>query len=260
MSTVEENMKSWESYAAEKERLANLKNVVGDKVYMPQYGQCEYNCLEELILELRYNRGSKPWRSLFLDHIVQYNIRYRDSLRAGGIDNVIDMLIEECPSLITEEKELGDLRRWWKERMDEHIAGYDIQCYPVNAQLSLCGYSFDGIGEIESQVELSASDKHRWDNDRVYPRKDYKPNLHGLHVGELWESYPTFDSYDASDGRSYDNFIIRKHPITVAYLRQLSEVKRSMNACRVNEFISPDLLPVVYHDGDHPYILVATPK
>jgi len=97
-------------------------------------------------------------------------------------------------------------------------------------------------------------------DDRVYPRKNFTPNTHGLHVGELWESYPTFDSYDASDGRSYDNFIIRKHPITVADLRQLSEVKRSMNACRVNEFISPDLLPVVYHDGDHPYILVATPK
>lgn len=34
MSTIEENMKSWEAYAAEKERLANLKNVVGGKVYM----------------------------------------------------------------------------------------------------------------------------------------------------------------------------------------------------------------------------------
>lgn len=29
MSKVEENMKSWEAYVAEKERLANLKNVVG---------------------------------------------------------------------------------------------------------------------------------------------------------------------------------------------------------------------------------------
>ena len=28
MSTIEGNMKSWEVYAAEKERLANLKNVV----------------------------------------------------------------------------------------------------------------------------------------------------------------------------------------------------------------------------------------
>ena len=76
----------------------------------------------------------------------------------------------------------------------------------------------------------------------------------------LRESYPTFDSYDASDDRSYDNFIIRKHPITVADLRQLSEVKRGMNACWVHEFISPDLLPVVYHDGEHPYILVASSK
>ena len=57
-----------------------------------------------------------------------------------------------------------------------------------------------------------------------------------------------------------DNFIIRQLPITVADLRQLNEVKRGMNACRVNEYISPNLLPVVYHDGDNPFILVVTTK
>lgn len=258
MSTFEEQMKSWEAYAAEKKRLANLKNVVGGKVYMPHYGQCEYNCLEELVLELQHNRGSYEWRSLFLNHIVQYNIRFRDRLRARGIEGVIAMLIDECPSLSCEEKELGELHRWWKERMHERIADYDIQCYPRDAQLSFCGFSFDGIGEIESQVELSASDKYRWDDDRVYPCKNYTPNTHGLHVGELWESYPTFDSYDVSDGRSYDNFIIRAHPITVADLRQLSEIKREMNACRVHEDIPENLLPIVYHDGDNEYMLVAT--
>ena len=35
MSKVEENMKSWEAYAAEKERPTNLRSVVGGKVYMP---------------------------------------------------------------------------------------------------------------------------------------------------------------------------------------------------------------------------------
>lgn len=260
MSTVEENMKSWEAYVAEKERLANLKNVVGGKVYMPQYGQCEYNCLEELILELRYNHGSKTWRNLFLDHVVQYNIRYRDCLRAGGIDNVIEMLIEECPSLASEDKELSKLRHWWKERMSEHIADYDIQCYPVEFKLNLCGCLFDGLRDVESQTELSVSDKYRWDESRVYPRKNYILNPQGLHIGMLWESYPMFDSSDASDGRSYDNFIIREHPITSSDLKQLSEIKRGMNACRVHEAIPNNLLPVIYHDGDNGYVLVATNK
>lgn len=74
----------------------------------------------------------------------------------------------------------------------------------------------------------------------------------------LRESYPTFDSYDASDDRSYDNFIIRRHPVSVADLRQLSEVKRGMNVCRVHEDIPEYLLHVVYHDGDNGYMLVAT--
>ena len=35
MSTIEENMKSREAYAAEKERPTDLRSVVGGKVYMP---------------------------------------------------------------------------------------------------------------------------------------------------------------------------------------------------------------------------------
>lgn len=143
MSTVEDNIKPWEAYAAEKERLANQKNVVGGKVYMPKYGQCEYNCLEELIGELRHNRGSYTWRILFLNHIVQYNVRFRDRLKSKGIEEVIKMLIGECPSLKTEESELYELRRWWKERMEGHISDYDIQCYPYTAKFCLCGYSYN---------------------------------------------------------------------------------------------------------------------
>ncbi len=105
---------------------------------------------------------------------------------------------------------------------------------------------------------MSASEKSRWDEDRVYPRKEYKWNASGLHVGELWESYPTFDSYDASDDRSYDNIIIRKRPISARDLKLLSEVKREMNACRVHENIPEELLPIIYHDGDNGYILVAS--
>lgn len=258
MNTFEEQIESWEAYAAEKERLANLKNVVGGKVYMPHYGQCEYNSLEELILELRHNRGSYEWRSLFLNHIVQYNVRFRDCLRARGIEGVIAMLIEECPSLSCEEKELGELHRWWKERMHERIADYDIQCYPCDAHLNICRCLFEGLSDIESQIEMSAGEKSRWDEDRVYPRKEFKRNVSGLHVGELWESYPTFDSYDASDGRSYDNIIIRKRPISARDLKLLSEVKREMNACRVHEKIPEELLPIIYHDGDNGYILVAS--
>ena len=251
---------SWEAYAAEKEQLANPKDVVGGKVYMPHYGQCEYNCLEELILEQRQHRGSYEWRTLELDQIVQYNVRFRDRLRTGGIKELIEMLIEECPSLSSEEKELDELHRWWKESMHEHIADYDIQCYPSDAQLSLCGCLFKGLSDIKSQVEMSAIDNYTWYEHSAYPRKNFKRNRNGLHVGKLWESYPTFDSSDSSDGRGYGNFIIREHPITAADLRLLSEVKRETNACRVDEFISPDLLPVVYHDGDSAYILVASSK
>ena len=260
MSTFEEEMEAWRAYEAEKERLANLKDAPGGKVYMAHYGQCEYNCLQELILELRHERDSRSWRSLFLVDIVKYNVRFRDCLRNTGIEGVMEMMTEECPSLATEEEELGKLRQWWKERMDEHIADYDIQCYPRDAQLKLCGSMFDGLEDIERQVEMAAIDRYIWNDDCAYPRKEYKQNPNGLHVGCLWQSYPTFDSSDSSDGRSYDNYIVRSHPITASDMKQLYDVKSETNACRVHEFVPEDLLPIVYHDGNNKYILVATKK
>lgn len=183
MNVLKKTMKLWEAYTAPKKRIDTPQNVAGSKVYMPDYGRCEYNCLEELILDLRHNSGSCERYNLFLDHIVQYNIRFRDSLRAMGIEGVIETLIAECPSLTNEEKELNKLRSWWKERMHEHIADYDIQCYPRDAILYLCGCPFNGLSDIGSQIEMSASGKYRWNEDRVYLRKDFKPNTFGLHVG-----------------------------------------------------------------------------
>ena len=248
------------NYLAEKARLANLTDVKGGKVYMAHYGQCEYNCLEELILELKYKRGDNTWVGLHLNEIVQYNIRFRDCLRAKGIEHVIVMLIEECPSLISEEKEFNELRRWWYERMHNHIADYDIQCYPIDHKLTLCGCEFEGLRDIECQVELSANDRLDWNEELVYPRKEFKANPHGLHVGKLWQCYPVFDIYDSYDNRTYDNFIIRKHPISAEDLRLLNHVGYGLNACRIHEHIPADLLPVVYYEGTPQYILVATEK
>ena len=105
-------MEAWRAYEAEKERLANLKDAPGGKVYMAHYGQCEYNCLQELIQELRHERDSRSWGSLFLVDIVKYNVRFRDCLRNTGIEGVMEMMTEECPSLATEEEELGKLLQW----------------------------------------------------------------------------------------------------------------------------------------------------
>ena len=35
-----------------------------------------------------------------------------------------------------------------------------------------------------------------------------------IHIGELCENYPIFDSYDLGDGRIYQNYIFRKYEIT----------------------------------------------
>ena len=35
-----------------------------------------------------------------------------------------------------------------------------------------------------------------------------------IHIGELYENYPIFDSYDLGDDRTYQNYIFRKYEIT----------------------------------------------
>lgn len=231
-----------------------------DKVCIPQYGKCEYNNLEELMLKLLPERGDCVWDSLHLDAVVQYNIRFRDCLRSKGIEDVISMLISECPFLANEEKELNKLRHWWKERMHEKIAAYDIQCYPFDAQLNICGYVFNGLREIESQVEMVGSDQYHWRDDLCFPISNYCHNPQGLHIGKIWDNFPTFDPSDAFDDRSYDNFIIRELPITKEDLRKLCKVSGGINACRTHEHIPRTILPVLYHNDDCDYIILATKK
>ena len=83
------------------------------KVYLAEYGRCEYGSLQELV-DYKLNDG---YGYLYLDDVVQYNVQYRDCLRENGIEGVINMMIKECPRLRKEEKVLQHLREWWKERM-----------------------------------------------------------------------------------------------------------------------------------------------
>lgn len=70
-----------------------------------------------------------------------------------------------------------------------------------------------------------------------------------------------FDSSDASDGRSYNNYVISMEPLTEEKMDEYCDrIRASSNACMVHEYIPEDLLPIVYWDGDSDNVLVATAK
>lgn len=228
------------------------------KVYLSEYGPCGYNSLQEIV-DYKLGLGHS-----YLDHVIQYNVRYRDCLREKGMDGLLEMLFDECPRLAREETVLNNLKNWWVNGMHEHLADYDIQCYPRDARLNIAGSWFDGVDDVKAQVEMSGrTSKPIFEflmDSRWSRREKYKENPDGLHIGELWESYPTFDSSDAGDGRSYDNYFFSRSPLTVAMMDCYSEIDKEANKCMVHEYIPKDALPVLYCNGDYPCVLLASEK
>lgn len=226
------------------------------KVYFPCYGKCEFWSLKEALNFVHEMRGEF---SVYIAKIVMYNIRFRDCLRKEGIDGVIKMLISEASEVALESDALDYLRKIWKDRMEEHIASYDIQCLPKDGWIMIEDCLFDGLDDINSQTEIYGNLRslHRsW-----YTHDGYKRNPVELHIGNVWESYPMFDSSDASDDRSYNNYVFSKVPLTEEMMEQYcNQVSARIDSCMVHEHIPEALLPILYYNGDSDYVLLATAK
>lgn len=70
-----------------------------------------------------------------------------------------------------------------------------------------------------------------------------------------------FDSCDSSDGRSYNNYVFSKIPLTEDLMElYCKRISARFNACMVHEDIPTDLLPILYYDGDSDWVLLATKK
>ena len=226
------------------------------KVYFPCYGGCEFGSLQKAVNYVQQMRGGLY---VYIVDIVFYNVRFRDCLREKGIVAVIQMLIDEAPIIALDFKGTNHLKQVWHDRMDEHIADYDIQCLPKDGRICVDGCCFDGLDDIEAYVEMAGNPRHRF--GKWYARQDYKHNPAGLHVGNIWESYPVFNSSDACDGRSYNNYVFSNLPLTENMMEEYCKrVDSNFNACMVHEDIPADLLPILYYNGDSDYVLLATAK
>lgn len=226
------------------------------KVCFPCYGRCEFGSLQEAVDYVQQMRGGLY---VYIEEIVFYNVRFRDCLREKGVEGVIKMLIEEAPIIALDFKGINHLKKVWHERIKEHIADYDIQCMPKNSQICIEGCWFDGLEDIEAQAEMNGNPSHtffRWN-----ARKEYKHNPMGLHIGNIWEGYPVFDSYDSADDRSYNNYMFSHQPFTENLMElYCQKIKVYSNACMVHEDIPLSLLPIIYYNGDSNWVLLASMK
>ena len=177
-------------------------------IRFPMYNGGAYGCLEDVVRAFK----GETWNrlSLYICDIVEYNVEYRDCLGKDGMEGLIDRLCSEAPSFKSETDAMKRLRMWYSEL--GKLADYDIQCYGIKETFEVLGQKIHGLREMRSRVEMYAGEN--WGDLNIFTpdRKTDSPD--GLHIGMMFMDYPRFDSSDACDDRSYDNYIIRKSEIT----------------------------------------------
>lgn len=222
------------------------------KICFPHHTRGEFSSLNEAFHYLI--KREYGWLGSTLTEIVKCNVYYRDYLREYGIDSLIRIITDEVPELTDDKKALKYLREWATK---EKVAIYDIQCYNIKSKITILGHIFDGLEDIIKHREALGKEFYRG-FECFIPQEVI--SYSDIHIGELYENYPIFDSYDLGDDRAYQNYIFRKNEITRQDMETAFAVYHKGNFCMVHEQIPEDMLPILYYSGESNYMLLATNK
>ena len=131
----------------------------------------------------------------------------------------------------------------------------NIRRCSIKDDVEILGHVFHGIKDISKHVEMSLYINFSHGKADVC-----EPEMScDVHVGEIWMPYPCFDSDDyMNESRSYQNFIFRRSPITQDEMRKFSKLPSKGNACKLDENVPAEMLPMVYYYGDGDTMLVET--
>lgn len=221
-------------------------------ICFPHHTRGEFGSLNEAYRYLK--KIEYGWSWFTLTEIVKNNVFYRDYLREYGIDSLFKIIVDEVPELSEDKRALNHLREWIAK---DGIATYDIQCYNIKDKITVLDHTFDGLEDVIKHIELIGKEFMRGFD--CFPPQNI--NVYSdIHIGELYESYPIFDSYDLGDDRTYQNYIFKKDKISRQDMETAFSVCHQGDFCMVHEQIPTSLLPILYYKGDGNYMLLATKK
>ena len=211
--------------------------------------------IKERALSERMRHISLPKNLLRLRYpltdMVQYNRCFRDYLRKYEVEELIRFLVKEMPELKKNVLALEFLREWASQNK---LADYNIQLYHVKDKVTILGHEFHGLEDIQNHCVMagkeSLQDLRCWHREGVTEYPD-------IHIGELYDDYPSFDSYDSCDNRTYQNYIFRTSLITEEDMEEAFKIPHSFNFCMVHEHIPKECLPILYYSGEGEYMLLA---
>lgn len=137
----------------------------------------------------------------------------------------------------------------------------------ISDTMEILGHKVEGYKAIIEAVEVSSTPvlfdirpngkKDVWSKPYTSEQTPKQP-IPGLHVFEVYERYPCFDSSDyAYENRFFRNFFFSEKPFTAEDIRIITELDRRGNL----EFISdkmPDItIPSAYYVGEGDTIIYA---
>jgi len=117
----------------------------------------------------------------------------------------------------------------------------------IYSPIILKGHLFLGLSGLKRHVEKWAFIENPED---CYSRKRAIP-FRTVHVGELCENFPCFDSADyLTEDRCFSNYIVRRRPVTKEDMIDVKKCCTGMNACCVSSRTPHKIAPIVYYPGE----------
>lgn len=122
----------------------------------------------------------------------------------------------------------------------------NIYTCSIYDDVEILGHVFHGLQDIMEHVEISMAE------GSCIGAHECKPAKRGeVHVGELWQRYPCFDSSDyLYEERSYRNYIFRRKSIEESDLKKLERLPWKGNNKRISPSVPKEMLPIVYYVGE----------
>ncbi len=137
----------------------------------------------------------------------------------------------------------------------------------ISDSVEILGHKVDGYKAISEAVEVSSppaqfdirsnGEKVVWKEPSISKREP-KQRIPGLHVLEIYEPYPCFDSSDfAYEDRCYSNFFFSKKPFTPEEIKIITELDRRGNLKFITDEMPEAALPSAYYEGEGNVIIYA---
>lgn len=125
----------------------------------------------------------------------------------------------------------------------------------IDKPFEVMGHVFKNLDDVRDNVDICYNTR-RWVD---YPHRIELNNpLKDIHILELYEMYPCFDSYDyANEDRFYRNFFFSREPFTDEDVEELSRISQKPGVCLVSEETPQWALPALYYKGEGSRMLLA---